>query len=198
MARPGYAVGAIKVKTSAGMDGISLTFMKVGTGRLDSGDSYESQWVGNPDSGSAIKLGGDGIPVVGLLGKEKESQISGMGLLFVDRDSPAGHTPPGPGGPTPTAGQSPPSGADSKSTSEASKEKSGSFAKTLGWVAVGVVGVGAVAWIIFSTIKRSAAAGSGGRKRRTRSRDDDDEEDDDDEDDDDDRPSRKRRGSRRR
>jgi S1-C subfamily serine protease len=199
VARPGYAVGAIKVKTSAGMDGLSLTFMKVGAGKLDLGDSYESPWTGSPDAASAIKLGGDGVPVVGLLGKEKESQISGMGLLFVDRESPGGYLPAGPGGPTPTAGQAPPSGADSKSTSEASKEKSGSFAKTLGWVAVGVVGVGAVAWVIFSTIKRSSAAGSAGHKRRRRSRDDDDDDEDDDEDDDDDdRSSRKRRGSRRR
>jgi hypothetical protein len=81
VAKPGYAVGAITVKTGLGLDGLSITFMKLVGGNLDPKDSYESEWVGGQGGGRPQKIG-DGKPVIGLIGKERADTVSGLGLLF--------------------------------------------------------------------------------------------------------------------
>ena len=61
VAKPGYAVG--RLTTTGG--GVSLTFMKVQDGKLNTRDVHESEWAGEP-RGFQHKLGGDGAPIVGL------------------------------------------------------------------------------------------------------------------------------------
>jgi S1-C subfamily serine protease len=116
VARPGYAVGAITVKNGLTVDGFSLTFMKVNGGQLDPSDSYESDWLGGKGGGPPVKIGGDGMPVVGLIGKAKADAVTGLGLLYSDQPqpspSPAPASPPvipSPGPPVtpPTAFQPP-------------------------------------------------------------------------------------------
>jgi hypothetical protein len=81
VAKPGYAVGAISMKTGLGMDGLSVTFMKVVDGKLGPKDAYESEWVGGKGGGGPVKIGGDGTLVIGLIGKAKADNVSGLGLL---------------------------------------------------------------------------------------------------------------------
>jgi hypothetical protein len=81
IAKPGYAVGVITVKTGLGIDGFSVTFMKVKDGKLDPTDSYESEWIGGMGGGPKQKIG-DGTLVIGLIGKDRADCLSGVGLLF--------------------------------------------------------------------------------------------------------------------
>jgi len=81
-AKAGYAVGAISVMSCLGFDGLSVTFMKVAGGKLDPTDSYESAYVGSDQKKRLTKLGGDGTPVVGIVGKSNRADMTGMGLLF--------------------------------------------------------------------------------------------------------------------
>jgi hypothetical protein len=83
LARPGYAVGAINVKGGAEVSGFSITFMKVKGTRLDSKDSYESEWIGWNVALPKTTLGGDGAPVVGLHGSTKSGEpVRALGLLL--------------------------------------------------------------------------------------------------------------------
>lgn len=81
-AKEGYAVGAVTVKHGLMFDGMSVTFMKVTDGKLDPSDAYESQWVGDDGKKRPTKLGGDGTPVIGIVGKSSPKDMTGMGLLF--------------------------------------------------------------------------------------------------------------------
>lgn len=83
IAKPGYVVGQITVKSGAVVDGFSITFMKATNGRLNPKDSYESEWVGGKGSGAQAKLGGD-TPVVGVIGKANATtrDVTGLGLVY--------------------------------------------------------------------------------------------------------------------
>jgi S1-C subfamily serine protease len=81
VAKPGYAVGRITVKTGLGLDGFSVTFMKLTDGKLDPEDSYESEWIGGQGGGGPVRIG-DGTPVIGLIGKGRSDTVTGLGLLF--------------------------------------------------------------------------------------------------------------------
>jgi hypothetical protein len=87
IAKPGYAVGSISVKTGLGVDGFSITFMKVTDGKLDPKDSYESEWIGGPGGFTLVRIG-DGTPVVGILIKNNPRTVSGMGLIYTDTNKP--------------------------------------------------------------------------------------------------------------
>jgi S1-C subfamily serine protease len=82
IAKPGYAIGAITVKAGLTGDGLSITFMKVKDGRLDQTDTYESEWIGGMGGGGPVMLGGDGSPVVGIVGKANAKDCTGIGLLL--------------------------------------------------------------------------------------------------------------------
>jgi hypothetical protein len=82
-ARPGYAVGAITVKAGLTVDGMSITFMKIAPdGKLDPNDAYESAWIGGMGGGPPVRLGGDGTPVIGVIGKSNNNDMTGLGLLL--------------------------------------------------------------------------------------------------------------------
>ena len=66
VAKPGYAIGAMTVKSGANADGLSVTFMRIKGDTLDPSDSYESEWVGDRRPGRKNVLKGNGRPVVGL------------------------------------------------------------------------------------------------------------------------------------
>jgi S1-C subfamily serine protease len=99
VARPGYAVGAISIKSGLGLDSLSITFMKVVDGKLDRLDTYESERIGGPGGGGPVKVGGDGSPVVGIVGKENDQHATGLGLLLGPKPKP----PPEPPGVRDTA-----------------------------------------------------------------------------------------------
>jgi S1-C subfamily serine protease len=83
-AKEGYAVGAITAKAGLLVDGFSVTFMRVtAEGKLDPKDSYDSEWIGGKGGGRETKLGGDGTPVIGILGKAANNEdVTGLGLIL--------------------------------------------------------------------------------------------------------------------
>jgi S1-C subfamily serine protease len=80
-AKPGYAVGAISMKTGLGLDGVTVTFMKIDGDHLDPSDRYDSEYVGGPGGGGPHKVGGDGSLVVGVIGKRNAKEVGGLGLV---------------------------------------------------------------------------------------------------------------------
>jgi hypothetical protein len=89
-AKPGYAVGAITVKAGAGIDGFSVTFMKIEGDALNASDSYTTEWLGGKGGGPPTKLAGDGALVVGVFGrtsgiKPPNISLNGLGLIVVPR-----------------------------------------------------------------------------------------------------------------
>ena len=88
LAKPGYAVGAVTIKNGLGIDGLSVTFMKIVDGKLDPTDKYESEWVGGKGGGPETTLGGDGVAVVGVLLKANAKEVTGLGLVYTDTNKP--------------------------------------------------------------------------------------------------------------
>ncbi len=81
-AKAGYAVGGIAAKHGLGFDGMSVTFMKMTDGKLDPKDTYESEFVGSDEKKPATKIGGSGTPVIGIVGRTNDKDMTGMGLLL--------------------------------------------------------------------------------------------------------------------
>jgi hypothetical protein len=84
MAMPGYGVGAIAVAGGGGLDSFKLTFMKIDGKGLDPNDTYSSEKIGGPGGGSPYVFGGDGTPIVGILGRVSDDKKSmGLGAVFL-------------------------------------------------------------------------------------------------------------------
>ncbi len=81
-AKEGYAVGTITVRSGLTIDGMSITFMKIAGDKLDPKDSYESEWIGSPKQNER-KLGGTGVPIIGIGGKAnpQTKNLTGLGLI---------------------------------------------------------------------------------------------------------------------
>jgi hypothetical protein len=92
LAKPGYAVGGLKIHTDFGeVAGLSAVFYKVTATGLDKNDSYESKYYGHNDPNTAKLAGGTGDPVVGIHGlvaKEAKSHDFGIGLIMVGEKKP--------------------------------------------------------------------------------------------------------------
>ena len=79
-AKPGYAVGGMKIKSALQIDGFSLTFMRVNYRALDHRSKYDSEWIGGPGGSREAVLGGDGAFVVGIIGRASDKRCSALGL----------------------------------------------------------------------------------------------------------------------
>jgi Planctomycete cytochrome C len=82
VARPGYAVGAIRTRTGMSLDGCVLIFMRVKGNRLDPSDSYESPVIGDSQGGSPGAASGEGSPVVGVQGRASK-HVNAFGLILL-------------------------------------------------------------------------------------------------------------------
>jgi hypothetical protein len=72
VARPGYAVGALTVRTGLVLNGIQVTFMRVdGEGkRLSEADRYDTDWYGaSGGAGRTYTSSGNGKSIVGIQGR---------------------------------------------------------------------------------------------------------------------------------
>ena len=82
---PGYAIGTIQVAVSeedARIHGLKVTFMMIGEDRLDPNQSYESERsVGSMKGKRIITLGGNGQPIIGLVGHFKATYLSALGVV---------------------------------------------------------------------------------------------------------------------
>jgi hypothetical protein len=93
-AKPGYAVGAMTLRSGLNINGLSLTYMRMRGKALDPNDSYESEWVADRTGGGEASVGGDGAPVVGVFGTQDDEKVSSLGLTFVAAPPPP--VPPAP------------------------------------------------------------------------------------------------------
>ncbi len=80
-AKPGYAVGTMIVRAGLFLDGMSLVFMRVDNGKLNPADSYPSNQVGGL-GGNPNTFGGSGAPIIGIVGKTRPNECSGLGLVL--------------------------------------------------------------------------------------------------------------------
>jgi len=83
-ARPGYAVGAVRVHGNALVRGFQVTFMKIKGPALDPADSYTSDWIGGGNKEIGKLLDGGGQPFGGLYGKS-DKLVNSLGF-FVKKD----------------------------------------------------------------------------------------------------------------
>jgi hypothetical protein len=88
-ARPGHAVGGMKVRSGLGIDGLSLFYHKIEGGALEATPSFKSEWVGNTTGGSESSLTTAGRPVVGvfLCTNDDKTKVCGLGLITCKRDA---------------------------------------------------------------------------------------------------------------
>jgi len=204
LAKPGYAVGAITVKRGLGVDGFSMTFMRVADGKLDWSEKYDSPWIGGKGGDAEEKVGGDGRLVVGLIGKTR-NEIRGLGLLYPDPSKPSPppniSTTSGPGVPeSPDRAVRPPTTSPADSSAAPAKkaapeEGPAEKSSNLPLIILGVAGAGvfllaAIGGALF-LVHQSGKKQVGKRSRQS-------ERDDDNDRDDDDRPRRRGRSDRNR
>ena len=84
-AKPGYAVGAVKVSADSNIDGLTVVFMKFNGTQLDPRDSYESDYYGGA-GGRESTIAGDGSLIVGIYGMASTAPngtVSGFGLFTI-------------------------------------------------------------------------------------------------------------------
>jgi|GEM_PF-5633445 len=83
VAKPGYAVGGMWIRTGAAMDRLRLLYMRIDSGRLDPDDSYKSEFIGSSEGGSEQYIDGRGRPVAGIFAVEERRQLRTFGLTYV-------------------------------------------------------------------------------------------------------------------
>lgn len=116
VAKHGYAVGGITVSNRFGYDmgGLSVRFMKINGDRLDPADAYESDWIGTPAADRKTYLGGEGEPVIGVIGRETDVNCTGLGVILIKPkkapEANAGQAPIRTPQPEPAPSPLPPSG----------------------------------------------------------------------------------------
>jgi hypothetical protein len=87
LAREGFAVAGINVRTGLVMNAAQFVFARVDGQQLDRSEIYESAWVGSASGGSAREFPANVYPVVGVWGFA-EDDLRGLGLILVRANSP--------------------------------------------------------------------------------------------------------------
>jgi hypothetical protein len=85
-ARPGYAVGGLKVRSGAGIDAVIVVFMKFDGQKLDPNDNYESPQYGGNGGAPPRGLGLDGSLIVGIYGRNNSATdytVNNLGLITI-------------------------------------------------------------------------------------------------------------------
>jgi S1-C subfamily serine protease len=81
VAKPGYAIGGIKVDSGQVFHAMQVVFMRIRPdGRLDPQDTYTSDWIGEPKGGVQTVVS-EGTPVVGVHGR-RMLLVHAIGLIF--------------------------------------------------------------------------------------------------------------------
>jgi hypothetical protein len=86
MAKPGYAVGGVKLRAGLLLNGFELVFMRIDGQRLDADDAYKSDWLGTTTGGREYEVHSDGALVVGLHGT-RDKNMRGLGLIMPAPDA---------------------------------------------------------------------------------------------------------------
>jgi hypothetical protein len=80
VAKPGYAVGALNTRTGLTVDGFEMVFMRIDGDRLNTADSYKSEWLGDTKGGNPRDVSSDGKIPVGLQGRAAR-EVNALGLI---------------------------------------------------------------------------------------------------------------------
>jgi hypothetical protein len=79
VARKGYAVGAISLKTGSYIYGMGLVFQGITEKGLDPSKQYLSDWIGSGTT-STRTIGGDGKPIIGIYG-HYSTKVTALGIV---------------------------------------------------------------------------------------------------------------------
>jgi hypothetical protein len=106
-AKPGYAVGALRIRKELGIRALSAVFMKIDGAALDPTDAYSSPWAGDANGGEEIVLNGNGAPIIGIHGNQDSDRVLGLGLYYIKNAAVKSKSPvaqaPGAGASEPAA-----------------------------------------------------------------------------------------------
>jgi hypothetical protein len=91
-ARQGYAVGAVTLRTSLSIHGMSVKFMAIKGTMLDPRQSYDSEWIGDSTTGGNT-ITGKGAPVVGIHGNKGKDAVVALGLITMQPPSDFDQSP---------------------------------------------------------------------------------------------------------
>ncbi|HTU24922.1 MAG TPA: family 16 glycoside hydrolase [Pirellulales bacterium] len=87
IARPGYAVGLVRLRAPTVLECLQLKFMRITPEGLDPMDSYDSAWAGStpdrPDELTTLNR-----PIVGLVCESSAGQIERLGLAYARLSPP--------------------------------------------------------------------------------------------------------------
>lgn len=83
LAKPGYVVGAIRVRAGLVIDAVGLSFVAVKDGQLQADDTYDSEWLGG-DGGAERPTPESPAFIVGLVGGSRES-LEGLGYFAASK-----------------------------------------------------------------------------------------------------------------
>ena len=84
VAKPGYAVGGVNVRSGLLVDAIQLVFMKYENGQLDPAESYVSAWLGDTRGGFPKSVSGQGKIVAGIHGATNQHKVNELGLVVAE------------------------------------------------------------------------------------------------------------------
>jgi hypothetical protein len=76
VAKQGYAIGGVAISAGLAIDGMQLTFMKIGAAGLNPSQTYLSKWLGAYGGANARMFVNDGRPIIGIAGM-RSSNVSG-------------------------------------------------------------------------------------------------------------------------
>jgi hypothetical protein len=84
VAKPGYAVGGVNLRSGLVVDAIQLVFMKYENGQLDPAESYVSGWLGDSRGGFSKSVSGQGKIVAGIHGAINQHKFNELGLVVAE------------------------------------------------------------------------------------------------------------------
>ena len=168
-ARPGHAVGGVRIRAGLKINGLSLTYMFIEGRKLNPSASYASEWVGDRTGGSEATVTGNGDPVVGICGSEDQEHIKSLGLLCILSPAGPAQPPPDPpkdGKPIESAKVEQPAGLgevvppEAATPNEGAVPESSAAAKSSGWLPFAVFGAVAVPvfLILFALVRKGQVA----------------------------------------
>src|SRR4029079_19440024 len=67
-AKPGYAVGGMRIRGGGVLEGYRLVFMRIRGKLLNPTDKYDSPWLGRESRAADYPLIGDSRPIIGIHG----------------------------------------------------------------------------------------------------------------------------------
>ena len=80
-ARDGYAVDGLTINGDDHITALKIRFTRQQKDNLLAGDSYETDWIGQPTAAATHELSGKGKPVVGIFGR-KGLNVDALGLVI--------------------------------------------------------------------------------------------------------------------